>query len=288
MEYNNWTRCQNYLLVEKLSSTSTKEEWAEIMEKVDSSDSLKLESYRLKAMRKYAIVRGVPLESVDFEDIQNSPQKVDGWAEMNVAVPGIDSSATEDETSTAGGTTPVTPARPNPKARTAPTKKRQAPEGEPGPEVTTKRISSTRRKTSAEAAANKLQEERSKELLCLTQRADQVTAGICSSADSFPSQYSWARPLLEEFKNLQQSYADALKPPIGEDLTEFVNELRLSVISPVAMKSIKKNYRDNYFRMVTLFNDRCGTICEQCLAYWLVLGLCCFSLSWLNTGIWSQ
>ena len=246
-----------------MSSTSTKEEWAEIVEKVDGSDSLKLEAYRLKAMRKYSIVKGIPLESIDFEDIQNSPQGLEGWAEMSVSVPGIETALDEDATSAAA----VTPT-PTPKARAGGGKKRagtavtndgEQPEEE---EKNTKK----RKPNAAGAAANRQQEKRSRELLCLLQRAEQVTSTICTNADNFPSQYSWAKPLLTEYRQLQDTYAELLQPDNGEDLTEFLNEFKLSVISPIALKAIKKNYKDNYFKMVTLFNDRCSGICEQTLA----------------------
>ena len=58
---------------------------------------------------------------------------------------------------------------------------------------------------------------------------------------------------------------NTLAPENGDDLTEFVNELKLSVVSPASMKTLKKNYEDNYFRLLTVFNDRCGAFCEQCL-----------------------
>ena len=87
MEYNGWTQTETYLLVEKLSSSTRQEEWAEVVQQFDKSDTLKLESYRLKAMRKYAASMKIPFESVEPEEVETSPHGLQGWAEMNAPAP---------------------------------------------------------------------------------------------------------------------------------------------------------------------------------------------------------
>ena len=72
------------------------------MKQFDNSDTLKLESYRLKAMKKYAASMQIPFDSVTLEDVESSPQGLQGWAEMQVAVPGIDDPGESD-----GSTTPT-------------------------------------------------------------------------------------------------------------------------------------------------------------------------------------
>ena len=63
--------------------------------------------------------------------------------------------------------------------------------------------------------------------------------------------------------SLQQEYIKSLKPSMGDDITEFVNELKLAVISPNALKDMKKNYKERYFGIIAVFLDRCTSLCER-------------------------
>ena len=58
VEFNEWTLAENFLLVEKLSSSTQAEEWKEIAEQCDSSSTFETEAYELKARRKYAASKG--------------------------------------------------------------------------------------------------------------------------------------------------------------------------------------------------------------------------------------
>ena len=104
--HNTWTDAENYLLVEKLVSKTEEEAWKEVAEKCDSSGTFETESYKCKAIRKYAIYHGLNWEGATLETVKSSPAGLAGWAEMNVVVPGIDQ------------TTPATPRSAVPSAAT--------------------------------------------------------------------------------------------------------------------------------------------------------------------------
>ena len=259
MEHNAWTDAETYLLVERLTCSSTSEDWQEVVEQCDNSETFKLESYRLKAIRKYAISHNLPMESVEISDVEGSPQGLAGWAEMQVSVPGIEELPGEDampsrkrraEAEVVGAETGDKPGK-KPKAAKLP-----------------KEEGAVERKKASSSAVNKRNrevEKKSKDMLCLEQRACQVMEKFQAQVESCPAQYAWAKPLLEEFATLQENFKGCLCPAAGDDLSEFVNELRLTAISPVASKNMKKNYKDNYHSFLTVFVDRCGAVCQQTL-----------------------
>ena len=57
-------------------STSAEEAWRDVVEKCDSSETFELEAYRLKARRKFAIVKNLQLDEVSLEEVTGSPQGV--------------------------------------------------------------------------------------------------------------------------------------------------------------------------------------------------------------------
>ena len=104
--HNTWTDAENYLLVEKLVSKTEEEAWKEVAEKSDGSGTYETESYKCKAIRKYAIYNGLAVEAVTLETVQSSPEGLVGWAEMNVVVPGIDSTPKPPATPQAAAAVP--------------------------------------------------------------------------------------------------------------------------------------------------------------------------------------
>ena len=104
--HNTWTDAENYLLVEKLVSKTEEEAWKEVAEKCDGSGTYETESYKCKAIRKYAIYNGLAVEAVTLETVQSSPAGLVGWAEMNVVVPGIDSTPKPPATPQAAAAVP--------------------------------------------------------------------------------------------------------------------------------------------------------------------------------------
>ena len=107
---------EHFLLVERLISSSVEEEWRDIVEKCDGSETFALEAFHLKARREYAIARGLTLQDVTLEEVENSPQGLQAWADMCVSVPGIE----ED---------PNAPSPPPSAASTTPITKRKAETG---------------------------------------------------------------------------------------------------------------------------------------------------------------
>ena len=258
VEYNSWTDAETYLLVERLSSTSTSEEWQEVVEMIDESETFALESFRLKAKRKFAIANKLSLEEVALEDVQGSPQGLQGWADMVISVPGIEQ--VDDGSSVASVACPVTPAsKADKRKREASPPTGEKPAGKQGGNGKGK----AKPKSSAASKHNKEQEKKAKELLCMLERSQQIVDRVVGEADRFPSEWTWCKPLLQEFRCKQEEFQKTLNPAGAEDLTEFINEFRLSIITPAALKDLKKNHKDNYFQLLSVFIDRCNSICEQ-------------------------
>ena len=257
--YNTWTEADNFLLVEKLVSQTSEEAWREVAESVDNSATYELESFRAKARRKYAVVHGISYEAVDMEKVEKSLHGVQGWADMNVVVPGINEGTRESA---------------NPIMRPSPIE--GAPEEEtdlPGPKAkakgkakgkpNSKRSSGGGKKAKKEGPDTKDLEKEARESLMKAQRSQSLMENVCGSGADIPSEYTWTKSFLEEYASLAKNFKYALQPDDGEDLLPFVNELKLAALSPAAMKTIKKTWGDKYHNMLTLFNDRCGRICSQ-------------------------
>ncbi|CAE6971965.1 unnamed protein product [Symbiodinium sp. CCMP2592] len=261
VEWNAWADAENYLLVERLSSSSTSEEWQEVVEMMDEGETFELESVRLKARRKYAASHQLSLEDVSLEDVVASPHGLQGWAEMVISVPGIEQ---VDDGASQAGTTVSTMATPQSKR-----KREDSPttdEKPPGKSKSGKNGGhkpKPKAKSCAASKNNKAQEKKAKELLCLYERGQQIVDRVVGEADRFPSEWSWCKPLLEEYRSKQDEFQKSLHPSGAEDLTEFINEFRLTLISPTALKDLKKAQKDHYYRLLTVFIDRCNSICEQ-------------------------
>ncbi|CAE7461883.1 unnamed protein product [Symbiodinium microadriaticum] len=97
------------------------------------------------------------------------------------------------------------------------------------------------------------------------QKATQIVDRIAQEVDRMPSEWSWTGPLLTDFQKLQKELKQALSPEVGEDLSEFVSELKLCVITAAATKDMKKRFGNQYVPMLTLFIDRCKAVAQQML-----------------------
>ena len=261
VEYNTWTDAETYLLVERLCSTSTSEEWQEVVEMIDESETFALESFRLKARRKYALANHMSLEDVSNEDVEKSPEGIQAWADMALC-------QVEDKDKSSTTTAPVTPAaKPGKRQREASPPTGEKPTGPPdnpsGQAGGKPKIAKAKSKSTAASRHNRDLEKKAKELLCLTERGNQVIDRVTAESARSPSEWAWSKPLLEEFRAKQEEFQKLLNPPGAEDITEFINEYRLSIISPTALKDLKKNHKDDYFHLLSVFIDRCNSICEQ-------------------------
>ena len=251
--YNAWTEADNFLLVEKLVSQTSEEAWREVAESVDNSATYALESYRAKACRKYAVVHGISYEAVDMEKVEKSSHGIQGWADMNVVVPGINEGARHSAN-------PVMPIEGAPQDELDPPGPKAKAKGKAKAKPNSKRGGGKAKK---EGPDTKDLEKEARESLMKAQRSQSLMENVCGTGADIPSEYAWTKSFLEEYAGLAKNFKDALQPDDGEDLLAFVNELKLAALSPAAMKTIKKTWGDKYHNMLTLFNDRCGRICFQ-------------------------
>ena len=118
---------------------------------------------------------------------------------------------------------------------------------------------------SKEAIELKETEKKGKSIVVLLRKAAQIIDRITGEIDKFPSEWVWAKPLLQDFGKIQCQLKAALNPDQGDDLTEFANELKLAAISPTASKEMKRQFGMRYLPMLTLFVDRTEAIAHQTL-----------------------
>ena len=69
MKWNDWTEAYNYLLVEKLVTSTNEESWKDVVAMHDSSATFETESVRCKAMRKFAAFHNKAVESCTIEEV---------------------------------------------------------------------------------------------------------------------------------------------------------------------------------------------------------------------------
>ena len=234
-------------------SMSHEESWSDVAEMCDSSATFQLESYRWKAMRKYACYHNKPLESVTLEEVSNPPQGLQVWAEMDVVVPGVSSENT-------GGTTPAVSGAGTGTGGSelhTPTPKRGRGGGGQDGEAP------SRKKTKKEPTSLQAAETSAKEVLTHLVWSSQVMDRASQQADSFPSQWTWSKPFLEQFAQLQVQFMTPT--PEREDLTGFLDNLKLSVLNKSGLRSLKKDYGDRYEALLVMLVDRCRAIAAQSL-----------------------
>ncbi|CAJ1382340.1 unnamed protein product [Effrenium voratum] len=246
VKWNDWTEAYNYLLVEKLVTSTNEESWKDVVAMHDSSATFETESVRCKAMRKFAAFHNKAVESCTIEEVVGSPHGIAGWAEMQIAVPGVDDGA---------GSAPGTPA-PNasdPKEKPKNSKARGGAKGAAKP------------KAKKELSQEKEAENFAKEMMCKVQKSQQIMDKILNLGDDLPSAWKWAKTFLQDYAQLTAEFKDALSPKEGDSLKDFVDELRLTLISPANLKTFKKLYGDRYLPLMLLFRDRCQNIVAQTL-----------------------
>ncbi|CAK9016517.1 unnamed protein product [Durusdinium trenchii] len=261
VKFNTWTEADNFLLVEKLVSKTEEEAWREVAEMTDGSGTYETESFKCKAVRKFAAHHGLQVEEVNIDDVVKSPLGLRGWGDYNIVVPGVSDhtlseAATEpadagkDADTTGDGSVP----RPKAKAKAKAKGKGGKVPGSERP-----------KKPKKELSTEQMSEQQSKEILTKLQRSQQIMEKISHMGDELPSQFSWARGFLEEYKDLLNRFKDALTPSEGaeQDLTEFVDELKLNVITKAGLRSLKKEYGKNYESMLALFVDRMNGVATK-------------------------
>ena len=249
-KYNAWTEADNFLLVECLVSQTSEEAWREVAERSDNSGTFDLESTHAKARRKYAAV----LESVDIKKVEDSRHGIQGWAEMNVVVAGINDGTREG---------------PNPVMVTEPKSAEAVPEPKTKPKPAPAKGGNVKPKAKGKGKAKKEGdvkelEKDAKDLLCKMQRSQAQMEQLCGEGSELPSEFAWTKSFLKEYEALAKSFKEALQPEDGgEDLSSFVSEMKLAALSPSALKQLRKSRGDRYGPMLTLLVDRCGSLCTQ-------------------------
>ena len=97
--------------------------------------------------------------------------------------------------------------------------------------------------------------------------SQQVMEKVAGSGDELPSEWKWARAFLEDFNETMARFKEALKPADGDELTDFVDELKLNIHGKNGIKALKKSYGNRYEAMLTLFVDRYFSIASTRLGF---------------------
>ena len=255
VKWNSWTKAYNYLLVEKLVTKCEEEAWKEMAVMVDQGATFETESMKCQAMRKYAAYYNMALENVTMEMIASSPRGVRGWCEIQVTVPGIN-----DKTANTGD---------KEKGDTAPTKTRRGKRGADSAHEPSSPQPKAKAKSKAKKEPTALQasENGSKIILAQLAKSQQIMNKICSHGDEIPSEWRWAKPFLEEYRSCISKFSEVLTSEESQDLTEFVDNLKLSSLDKKTMATFKKSYKDNYATLLALFVDRCSSLAAQILVF---------------------
>lgn len=258
--------------MEKLTARCEEEAWKEVAEMCDQSMTFQSASFRCKAVRKFAAFHNRPLESVTAEEVEKSPQGLRAWGEMAVVVPGLVESATPatPSGSSTGTATPVpTGGAPNPPISETEGEK---PKGRRGRGKTktnndgTEEPAPKKKKAKKELTGEQQQEKDAKEILAQYQWSSQIMEKAATQGDSLPSEWKWAKPFLEEYRDFCAKFKLALvsEDGSGENIVDFVDELKLCIINK-STRSLKKSYGNRYESLLALFVDRCKATTAQTL-----------------------
>lgn len=107
-----------------------------------------------------------------------------------------------------------------------------------------------------------------KQMLSNLAWSGQIVEKAAAHADQFPSQWQWAKPFLEQYYALLKDFKMQLGPGDhgSEDLTEFLDALKLAVLDKGGLKKLKKDHKDRYEANLALVVDRSKTTTAQLLA----------------------
>ncbi|CAE7837059.1 unnamed protein product [Symbiodinium sp. CCMP2592] len=258
-EFNRWARAENFLLVERLSSSTQEEEWQEVASQMDSSPTYETEAYQSRARRKYAAAKGLPFETVTLK-------------QMVITVPGIE--VVEDDKDAK-----ATNRKPN--KRKVPKDFEEAPDedakttekdkkGKTDKDKKGKTEKDNKKEPAKPKAKAKAKQEGSvkeaenaaRTVVLQIQRASQTVERLQAALHG----EQWAAPLMKEFDSLQAALKMQVTPTDGDDLGEFVSELKIAVFSGTgasSTKTLKKDYKDRYLPLLTMFKDRCQGAAQQ-------------------------
>jgi hypothetical protein len=249
--------------VEKLVTKGEEESWKEMAIMVDSSATFETEAMKCQAVRKYAAYYKMPVEEVKTEAVVNDSWGVRGWCEMNITVPGIN-----DKDGKENQKVEVQPAAKKASAK----KKKQAPAPEQGESVgdangpqpaQPKPKDPKPKKAKKELTELQKNETTSKAMLAQLQRSQQIMSKVSGHGDQIPSEWKWALPFLQEYEALLTAFTESLAPKDGDDIKDFVDEMKLSTLDKTKTKQFKNTYKDRYGTLLALFVDRSSSLAAQ-------------------------
>lgn len=239
------------------------ESWKEMAIMVDSSATFETEAMKCQAVRKYAAYYKMPVEEVKTEAVVNDSWGVRGWCEMNITVPGIN-----DKDGKENQKVEVQPAAKKASAK----KKKQAPAPEQGESVgdangpqpaQPKPKDPKPKKAKKELTELQKNETTSKAMLAQLQRSQQIMSKVSGHGDQIPSEWKWALPFLQEYEALLTAFTESLAPKDGDDIKDFVDEMKLSTLDKTKTKQFKNTYKDRYGTLLALFVDRSSSLAAQ-------------------------
>ena len=104
-------------------------------------------------------------------------------------------------------------------------------------------------------------------MLAQLQHSQQIMSKVSGHGDQIPSEWKWALPFLQEYDAILSSFTDLLAPRDGDDIKDFVDEMKLSTLDKTKTKQFKSTYKDRYSTLLALFVDRCSSLASQKLPW---------------------
>lgn len=166
-------------------------------------------------------------------EVQPAAKKASAKKKKQVPAPGQGESVGD-----ANGPQPAQPAQPKPK--------------DPKPKKAKKELTELQKN-----------ETTSKTMLAQLQRSQQIMSKVSGHGDQIPSEWKWALPFLQEYDAPLTSFTESLAPRDGDDIKDFVDEMKLSTLDKTKTKQFKNTYKDRYSTLLALFVDRCSSLAAQ-------------------------
>ena len=199
--YNDWLQADTYFWVERLVTTSSAQEWANVVtveskDAVDGSWAAKVEISR--AIRAFAAAKGKKIQQVTEKMVAESDLGIKGYASLYDSLPAAAPKLGGD-----GTNAPPPPAPPSARKRT------QEDDGDD--EGQKAKGSSNTKKPRTQNTTTKYEKE-VKEFLAMEQSSDNRMTTITAEVTKNPSWWTWAKDAILTYKEARTAvlkvYAD--------------------------------------------------------------------------------
>jgi hypothetical protein len=252
VSYNQFLECETFYYVQKMMTITNMSQWKEMSESMNSVNNWETSAAQGRAIRNYSAAMGLAIDKVNLADVTAHELGFEGWSNLTL---NLNVGSGSGKNADAVGGTPRAKGRANPKlADAASGSGGNCP---PSPSGKTKGGKQQSPHVKIERDAKECLASMSK----VKMDYDTLVALISGRKQRSPGEWDWADSLQTKI----DSTMNELKV-VEETMGHFPNQYRAAVLSPSAMKGLKKEVGEEFFGKLLSFQEKAMPVVKSLAA----------------------